>query len=394
MIEFTEKQQEFLQNAHHRWNIKEGATRSGKTYLDYFVIPKRILKVRNLDGLVVLMGNTRGTLQRNIIEPLQQMYGSDLVSSIKTNNTAILFGQRCHCLGADKTDQVDRLRGSSIKYCYGDEVVTWNEEVFQMLKSRLDKPYSKFDGTCNPDTPTHWFYEFLLNEKGLDIYRQSYNIDDNKYLDPVFVDNLKKEYAGSIYYDRYILGKWVRAEGLIYDTFNDDKIVDISNMRFGRKWVAVDYGTQNATCFLMFGGKNQDVYVMKEYYYSGRDTNKQKTDSDYCNDMLDFIKGHGIENIVVDPSASSFIEILRRTGLSVKKARNDVLDGIRRVSSQFCLNRLFVDSSCQNLISELKTYSWDDHASDERPVKENDHAVDALRYGVMYNKASSGILTI
>ena len=146
---FTAKQREFLDNANHRWNIKEGATRSGKTYLDYFVIPKRIRRVAGLPGLTVILGNTKGTLQRNVIEPLQDMYGTELVSSIRSDNTAMLFGEKCYCLGADKANQVDRIRGASIKYCYGDEIATWHEDVFTMLKSRLDKPYSKFDGTLN-----------------------------------------------------------------------------------------------------------------------------------------------------------------------------------------------------------------------------------------------------
>ena len=150
---FSQKQTEFLNNATHRWNIKLGATRSGKTFLDYFVIPKRIRAVKGKDGLVVLLGNTKGTLQRNIIEPLQKIWGSKYVSDIKSDNTAYMFGEKVHCLGADKINQVDRLRGSSIKYCYGDEVVTWHKEVFDMLKSRLDKDYSKFDGTCNPENP-------------------------------------------------------------------------------------------------------------------------------------------------------------------------------------------------------------------------------------------------
>ena len=152
---FTPKQREFLDNANHRWNIKEGATRSGKTYLDYFVIPRRIRRVAGLPGLIVILGNTKGTLQRNIIEPLQDMYSTELVSSIRSDNTAMLFGEKAYCLGADKVNQVNRIRGSSIKYCYGDEMATWHEDVFTMLKSRLDKPYSRFDGTLNPENPHH-----------------------------------------------------------------------------------------------------------------------------------------------------------------------------------------------------------------------------------------------
>ena len=216
----TDKQKEFWKCCDHRWNIKCGATRSGKTFLDYYLIPKRIRAVSGKDGLYVILGNTKSTLQRNIIEPLQNIWGVDLVSDIKADNTAIMFGEKVHCIGADKINQVNRLRGSSIKYCYGDEVVTWAEPVFDMLKSRLDKPYSRFDGTCNPEGKSHWFKKFL--DSDADIYRQKYTLDDNPTLDPNFVNALKKEYAGTVYYERYVLGKWVDAEGLIYRNFADN----------------------------------------------------------------------------------------------------------------------------------------------------------------------------
>lgn len=216
---FSPMQLEYFRNASHRWNVKSGATRSGKTYMDYYLIPKRIRAVSEKDGLVVILGNTKGTLQRNIIEPLRDIWGSAFVTDIRSDNTAELFGERCYCLGADKVTQVNRLRGSSIKYCYGDEVVTWHPDVFEMLKSRLDKSYSKFDGTCNPEGRQHWFKNFL--DSNADIYCQQYSIDDNPFLPAEVSDNLKREYFGTVYYDRYILGKWVNAEGLIYRSFAD-----------------------------------------------------------------------------------------------------------------------------------------------------------------------------
>lgn len=218
-MSFSVKQREYFRDACHRWNIKAGATRSGKTYMDYFLIPKRIRAVVGQPGLTVMLGNTQGTLRRNIIEPLQSIWGGKLVGSIGSDNTAMIFGERVHCLGADKITAVDRIRGMSVKYAYGDEVVTWHEDVFSMLKSRLDKPYSCFDGTCNPEGKNHWFKKFL--DSGNDIYLQNYNIDDNPFLDPQFVANLKNEYRGTVYFDRYILGKWVNAEGIIYRAFND-----------------------------------------------------------------------------------------------------------------------------------------------------------------------------
>lgn len=178
-MELSEKQKEFWTTKPHRWNVKTGATRSGKTWLDYYIIPKRIRAVAGKDGLVLLMGNTKSTLERNVLAPMRNMYGARLVGGIRPDNTVDLFGEKCYALGADKITQVDKIRGSSLKYCYGDEVVTWNEEVFNMLKSRLDKPYSCFDGTCNPDNKNHWFHKFL--ESDADIFQQHYCIDDNPF---------------------------------------------------------------------------------------------------------------------------------------------------------------------------------------------------------------------
>lgn len=220
----SKKQKEYWNNANHRWGIKTGATRAGKTYMDYFLIPKRLLAVEGKEGLNVILGNTRETIRRNILLPMQNMYGAEYVGNLRADNSVEMFGQRVFCLGADNVNHVNKLRGASIKYCYGDEITTWHPDVFEMLKSRLDKPYSVFDGTCNPADPQHWFKEFL--DSDADIFQQAYTIDDNPYLDKSFVENLKKEYSGTVLYDRYILGMWVASEGALFTTYpeyTDDK---------------------------------------------------------------------------------------------------------------------------------------------------------------------------
>lgn len=242
----SSKQIEFWHNCNHRWNIKTGATRSGKTYMDYFLIPRRLLAGDGKDGLNVILGNTRETVRRNIILPMQEMYGARRISNIHSDNSCMMFGQRVFILGADNANHVDRLRGSSIKYCYGDEVVTWHPDVFDMLKSRLDKPYSVFDGTCNPDSPQHWFYEFLQSDA--DIYQQAYTIDDNPYLDAEFVENLKREYAGTVLYDRYINGLWVAAEGALFTTY-PKYTDDASLLRDGVAHIDAAYGGADYTAF-------------------------------------------------------------------------------------------------------------------------------------------------
>ena len=270
---FSVKQREFLDNADRRWNIKYGATRSGKTYLDYYVIPKRIRNVANEQGLIVILGNTKGTLQRNVIEPLQDIWGTELVSDIKSDNTAFLFGEKCYCLGADNKKHINKIRGSSFKYCYGDEVATWDEGVFQMLKSRLDKPYSKFDGTCNPEGPSHWFKKFLDGDA--DIYQQKYTLYDNPFLAKEVLQNLETEYKGTVFFDRYILGDWKAAEGTIYMLFADktqDFLVDKINEELAIVTIGVDYGAGKSKIKFVASGITynfRNVYVVDEMDLSG-----------------------------------------------------------------------------------------------------------------------------
>ena len=222
MIELSKKQVEYTHTANHRWNIKSGAVRSGKSFVDTAnVIPERIISRIGRPGLVVIMGVSRETIERNVLQPMREIYTPKRIGNINTsNNIAKLFGQDVYCLGAEKISQVAKIQGASIKYCYGDEVAKWNKEVFEMLKSRLDKPYSCFDGAFNPEHPTHWLKEFI--DSDADIYLQHYRIFDNPYLDPEFVKNLCKEYEGTIYYDRLIEGLWKRAEGAIYRKFADN----------------------------------------------------------------------------------------------------------------------------------------------------------------------------
>lgn len=224
----SNKQQEYLQNCNHRWNIKIGATGSGKSWLDYaVVIPKRIMALRG-QGAAVLLGNTQGTLSRNILDPMREIWGELLVGTISSDNTAQIFGRKVHILGADNKKHVARIQGMTIEYAYGDEMTTWNEAVFQMLKSRLRCDHSYFDGTANPDNPQHFLKKFI--DSDADVFCQTSTIDDNPFLSEEFVAALKKEYAGTVYYNRFILGQWAAAEGIIYKTFAN--AISSGNNRF------------------------------------------------------------------------------------------------------------------------------------------------------------------
>ena len=263
MLSLTNKQKEYWKNSVHRWNIKCGATRSGKTFLDYYLLPKRIRDVSGKPGLYVILGNTKSTLQRNIIEPLQDIWGTELVSDIKSDNTAFMFGEKVHCIGADKINQVNRLRGSSIKYCYGDEVVTWNEEVFGMLKSRLDKAYSRFDGTCNPEGQNHWFKKFI-DTPGIDIFYQQYTLYDNPFVPSEFVKNLETEYRGTVYFDRYVLGEWKNAQGVVFRDFADNTqkyLIKRSELPKSFRYCSVGYD--------LGGNKSNFALVVSAVAYDG-----------------------------------------------------------------------------------------------------------------------------
>lgn len=378
---FSQKQIEYFEKATHRWNIKAGATRSGKTYMDYFVIPKRIRRLIGKDGLVVILGNTKGTLQRNIIEPLQKKWGVALVSDIKSDNTAFMFGEKVYCLGADKISQVDKLRGSSIKYCYGDELVTWNEDVFTMLKSRLDKDYSCFDGTCNPEGPNHWVKAFI--DSNADIFSQSYSLDDNPFLPESVKENIKLEYEGTVYYDRYVLGKWVQAEGLVYPMFLESKHVfdTLPEYSSGKYYISIDYGTANPTSMGLWLEQGGCAYRLREYYWDSRKEARQKTDEEYYTELEHLAGELPITSVIIDPSAASFIALIRqKQRFRVRPANNDVLNGIRYTGSLLNRQQIRIHKSCKAAIAEFGSYMWDNRADKDTVIKEYDHAMDEMRY--------------
>lgn len=378
----SQKQLEFARYANHRWNFKGGATRSGKTYLDFkWIIPLRIRERAGKDGLAVILGVTKSTIERNVLEPMRNLYGDKLVGTISSDNTAWIFGEKCYCLGAEKVSQVSKIRGASIKYCYGDEVADWSEEVFALLKSRLDKEYSCFDGTYNPQYPNHWLKRFL--DSDADIFSQVYTIDDNPFLPPSFVENLKKEYAGTVFYDRYILGKWTLAEGLVYPMFGDSCIVqDIPDT--GDYYISIDYGTHNPFSAGLWCVTKTEAVRIGEYYYCGREERKEKTPEEYYSEVKRLADGRDIKCLIVDPSADAFIATVKKHHeFKVRGAVNDVLPGIQTTAEMVASGKVKIHESCEDAIREFGLYRWDEKAESDRVVKENDHAMDEIRYMVM-----------
>ena len=379
---FSVKQREYFDSANKRWNFKTGATRSGKTYADFYVIPKRIRARIGKPGLVVILGVTKSTIERNILEPMRQIWGPELVGEINSKNICYLFGEYCYCLGAEKVSQVSKLRGSSIKYVYGDEVADWNEEVFEMLKSRLDKPYSCFDGALNPQGPNHWLKAFLDNDD-FDKYVQKYTIFDNPFLDQNFVQNLCREYEGSVYYKRYILGEWALAEGLVYPMFKRDKNIFTGEVEFDprkRYFVSIDYGTVNAFAGGIFEMSGKKSRMIREIHYDGRKQPRMDNEG-YYKLMCDAIGDLRIEKILVDPSAAGFIQTIVKYGkYIVEGANNDVLNGIQEVTKYLNYGLLQIHDSCTETIKEFQQYAWDDKHGGDEVIKENDHHMDLIRY--------------
>lgn len=385
------KQDEFIRNATHRYNIKVGARRCGKTYLDnLWTIPTRILERSGKDGLYVILGVSKGTIERNVLQPLRQIYGKNMVGTINSSNIAKLFGEEVYCLGAEKVNQVSKIQGTSIKYCYGDEVAKWNQEVFIMLQGSLDKPYSMFDGALNPENQSHWLKKDFLDkieEKGLDVYVQHYTIFDNPFLSKEFVDNLCKEYEGTIFYDRLILGLWKNAEGIIYKQFADnpsqfikDKAVDENGnkINFMIISIGIDYGaTQGETEFKATGITPyfRQVWTLDEEKLSGLHTPEQMYEK-----FVEFYKRVVAEYGKVTHAFGDYGALgqvitfglnryLQQHGIPLKVddcIKGRIVDRIELDCHLFGQMRRFILKKCKYLIEAYSQALWDDKKEDER----------------------------
>lgn len=393
----TDKQKEYVREAHHRWNFAEGAVRSGKSWLaNNFTIPDRILHGVGLDGINLLMGVSLGNIERNVLVPMREQFGEGMVGTIGgPDNTVNLFGQRCYCLGAEKATQKRKLQGSAVKFCYIDEAAGINPEVFEMLKSRLSFEYSECHAGLNPEGPRHWLKQFI-DRKDLDIYRQHYTIFDNPYLPKSYVEQLCREYTG-VFYDRYIRGLWTQAEGLVYQTALEQAVIpDIPLFEIPEHapvWVSIDYGITNPFAALLWTIRGGAVVAFDEYSFDSREKGYRKTDAMLYKELKARISRYNVESIVVDPSASSFIEEIRADGLfTVIPADNEVVPGIQNVDNLIQLDRLKVCERCKEAVDEFGQYVWDSKSAETKVIKEHDHAMDAIRYFVrtIYRKQLDG----
>jgi PBSX family phage terminase large subunit len=377
-----------------------GAVSSGKTIASLIAFLLR-LAVAPDHGLIVIVGRTLQTIERNLIDPLQSrhLFGplANHVHHTKGATTAVILGRTVHLIGASDARAEGRIRGATIALAYVDEATLVPYDFWMMLLSRLRVgSQSRLLATTNPDGPFHWLRkEFLLRADAVGLRNWHFTLDDNPSLDPGFVERLKAQYVG-LWYRRFILGEWCLASGAVYDTFDDHKhVVDI--LPEMQQWMAVgiDYGTTNPFVGLLIGhGADNRLYVASEYRHDSRTALRQMTDAQYSTAVQKWLAGYehkgarGVQPswLFVDPSATSFITQLWADGVpGIAKANNDVLDGIRSVSMALAAGVLSVHRSCEGLLGELPSYAWDEKAAlvgEDKPLKSNDHSCDALRYAL------------
>lgn len=379
----SDKQLYFVKNATHRYNFKTGATRSGKSYMDnLYTIPSRIRERVGKDGLNVILGVSKCTIERNVLQPMREIYGPRLVGEINSANIVKLFGDISYCLGAEKINQVAKLRGASVKYAYGDEIAEWSQDVFELLKSRLDKSYSCMDGACNPEGPNHWFKQFLDSaDKGIDIYCQKYTIFDNPFLPPEFVENLCNEYRGTVLYDRYIRGLWVAAEGAVYRLFNDalakgpantyrltTKPINLQEINIG-----VDFGgsgSGHAFVATGYGRGYTNIYALASEWIdcNGNDIDPIRLGELFIDFVIKVLNLYGfVTNVNCDSAEQTLIAGLRTTarkkGLGWLRINNalktTINDRIRFTQRMMGMNRFFyVADQCHSLEKALSGALW------------------------------------
>ena len=395
---FSKKQKKVLTWWHPKSPVKDkdgiicdGSVRAGKTVvmsLSYVMWAMETFNEENLG----MAGKTIGAFRRNVITPLKRMLKSrgyrvkdhraDNFLTISKNgvtNYFYVFG------GKDERSQ-DLIQGITLAGMFFDEAALMPESFVSQAEARCSVDGSKYWYNCNPASPYHWFKEKYIDKlKEKNLIRLHFTMDDNPSLSARVINRYKRMFTG-VFYQRFILGLWVLAEGVIYDMFDKDKhSVQTKDRRYTEYYVSIDYGTQNPTTFGLWGMFEGKWYKIKEYYYDGRNSSRQKTDVEYSKDLKAFVKGIRTKGIIVDPSAASFIAQLRKDGFYVIEAKNAVLDGIRNVQTALMDEMILFNDCCKETFREFSSYVWDKKAADrgeDKPIKQFDHAMDADRYFV------------
>lgn len=405
-IEISEKQAVYINEATHRWNGKVGATQCGKTYIDtLYVIPNRIEERKGKKGLNFIVGVSKETITRNIIEPLQELFGNKVVTDIASNNTCRILGEKVYCIGADNVGRVRKFRGARIKYLYIDEVYDINEEVFELLKSRLSFEYSVCDFAGNPQHEEHWFEKFLQSDA--DIYLQRYTLFDNPFLPKVYIDNLCKEYDGTIYYDRYILGRPCNAQGLCYKKFANNperygmdyqceyKLINgkqkwVDNLPLGETIIGIDYGgTKSGQAFVCtrIAYDYTKVVTMASIRITDKLDSKQLLKKqmefiEYCRNKfhcnIDYVYPDNEESVHI----RSLDNAIRERGWNtiVRGSRKyPVNDRIEAQNKMLAFDIWkYLNGECDSLVKAMKTAMWDDNKLEDTRLDDFTTDIDSM----------------
>lgn len=378
-----------------RVNLWVGSVRAGKTVGSMIRFTE--FTQAGPDGPLTMIGKTERTLRRNVIDPLIEVFGPGVLKENYGHGYVEIQGRRVYLIGANDARSETKIRGMTMAGAYGDEVSTWPEGFFPMLLTRLSIEDAAFFGTTNPDGPFHPLKtDYIDKAEDLEMKVFEMTLDDNPTLPDSYKESIKKEMkaAGPMFYQRFILGKWVAAEGAVYGLDPDgpqvlEKVPDDVQVLDGL--FCIDYGTTNPTVFLYLGlGSDSRIYVLDEWRHDPDEDFQKKTDVELAAAFrewrVQFPYWDGVP-VVVDPSAASFITQLHRDGVKgIRRANNAVLDGIRVTSSLLGSDHLVILRRCSGLVREMTSYVWDSKASErgeDKPLKKDDHGPDALRYGLL-----------
>lgn len=369
----------------------DGAVRSGKTVS--MAVGFLLWSMTRFERqCFALCGRSVESLRRNVTNLLPQWTeGIFRIEEKRSQNRLTVWsGNRSndyYLFGGYDESSFAAIQGITLAGVLLDEVALMPRSFVEQALARCSVGASKFWFNCNPAGPGHWFYqEWVRRVEERRLLHLHFTMEDNPALSEAVRARYRRMYTGA-FYERYVLGLWRAADGVVYDGFSPAKhlLKELPELR-GDTYISCDYGTQNPTVFLKWRRSGGGAWVCAgEYYWSGREERRQKTDGDYADDLAVFLDGVTPRAVVVDPSAASFIEELRRRGWPVLKADNRVGDGIRRVGELLKDGSLLFADTCRHTAEEFQSYVWDAAAADrgeDRPVKEHDHCMDAIRYFV------------
>lgn len=368
--------------------ICDGAVRSGKTLCMSVSFVTWAFSAFS-DSSFALCGKTIASLRRNVVTvilPILRELGFECNEKYSRNLIEITYSgrtNRFYLFGGKDEGSAALIQGMTLAGVLLDEVTLMPRSFVEQALARCSVDGSKMWFNCNPEHPMHWFHEEWIKKKEeKNCFYLHFTMRDNPSLTQAIIRRYERLYSGA-FYDRFVLGKWVAAQGSVYPMFSQEKHVEIPPDGLSDFYISCDYGTVNPSSFGLWGRKDGVWYRVNEYYFDSRAEGSQRTDSEHFESLCTLADGRDIKSVIVDPSAASFIECIRRDGrFRVIPAKNDVIDGIRRVSDCLKDGKIKISPSCKDSIREFGLYRWEENSAKDSVRKENDHAMDDIRYFV------------